>query len=60
MKKNNRQLENESFFGVEVSHEFFDFDVRRSKSKRHLNRFSEANKNILKNLKSEKIKGNES
>lgn len=60
MKKTNRQLENGDFIRSEFSADFFDFDVQRSKSAAHQDRFSVPCKKKSKILKNEENKENKS
>ena len=60
MKKPNRQLESGEFTCSEFSADFFDFDVQRSKSAAHRNRFSARTKKKSKILKNEKNGENKS
>lgn len=60
MKKTNRQLESGDFTHSEFSADFFDFDVQRSRSAAHRNRFSAPSKKKIKNLKNKKNGENES
>ena len=54
MKKTNRQLESGDFTRSEFSADFFDFDVQRSRSAAHRNRFSAPSKKKIKILKNKK------
>ena len=60
MKKTNRDPENPNLFHSEFALDFFDFDLGRSKSAAHPERFSRSNKKNQKNLKNEKTRENKS